>query len=221
MEINKRPVRLGRPPKHEDRNTRERILDTAIELFARQGIAGTSLRQIAQAVGIKESAIYAHFEGKEALCPAIFAQFGPPAAVIDELLASDPATIARSRPEIVLRDMAQRVIARWNEPRARLFLSLMLREGVGGSAALMRPLKQYILEQLAPIVQQWMEQGVIRKDFPPELLIWEFLTPLTLIRISYWHAQATEEEIELGHRLAERHINYFLRIVLIEKTDNV
>lgn len=221
MEMNKRPARLGRPPKHEERNTRERILDAAIELFARQGIAGTSLRQIAQAVGIKESAIYAHFEGKEALCPAIFAQFGPPAAVVDELLASDPSTIAQSRPEIVLRDMAQRVIALWNEPRARLFLSLLLREGMGKSAALMRPAKQHILERLVPIVQQWMEQGLIRKDFPPEVLVWEFLTPFTLIRIAYWHAQATEEDIELGHRLAERHIDYFLRIVLIDKTDNV
>ncbi|GHO98335.1 hypothetical protein KSF_083830 [Reticulibacter mediterranei] len=221
MEINKRPTRLGRPPKHEDRNTRERILDAAIELFARQGIAGTSLRQIAQAVGIKESAIYAHFEGKEALCPAIFARFGPPAAVVDELLASDSSTIARSRPEVVLRDMAQRVIARWNEPQARLFLSLLLREGMGGSEALMRPAKQLVLDLLTPIVRQWMEQGLIRKDFPPELLIWEFLAPLTLIRISYWHAQATEEEVELGYRLAERHIDYFLRIALIDKTSNV
>jgi AcrR family transcriptional regulator len=221
MEIQKRPARLGRPPKHEDRNTRERILDAAIELFARQGIAGTSLRQIAQAVGIKESAIYAHFEGKEALCPAIFAQFGPPAAIVDELLASDPSAVAQSRPEGVLREMARRVIARWNEPRARLFLSLALREGMGGSAALMRPAKQHILEQLTPIMQQWMEQGWIRKDFGPEVLIWELLAPLVLIRISYWHAQATDEEIELGHRLAERHIDYFLRIALLDKTDSV
>jgi AcrR family transcriptional regulator len=222
MEIQKRPARLGRPPKHEDRNTRERILDAAIELFARQGIAGTSLRQIAQAVGIKESAIYAHFEGKEALCPAIFARFGPPAAVVDELLAvSDPSsTIVHSRPEVVLREMVQRVIARWNEPQARLFVSLLLREGMGGSAALMRPAKQHILERLTPIMQQWMDQGLVRKDFAPEVLIWEFLTPLTLIRISYWHAQATEEEVEHGYRLAERHIDYFLRIALIDKTNN-
>jgi hypothetical protein len=66
-----------------------------------------------------------------------------------------------------------------------------------------------------------MEQGWIRKDFGPEVLIWELLAPLVLIRISYWHAQATAEEIELGHRLVERHIDYFLRIVLLDKTDNV
>ena len=32
---------------------------------------------------------------------------------------------------------------------------------------------------------------------------------------------ATEEEIEHGYHLAERHIDYFLRIALIDKTDNV
>jgi AcrR family transcriptional regulator len=202
------------------RNTRERILDAAIELFARQGIAGTSLRQIAQAVGIKESAIYAHFEGKEALCPAIFAQFGPPAAVVDELLGPDPFTVALVRPEIVLRDLAQRIIERWNEPRARMFLSLVLREGMAGKFELMRPLKQHVLEQLTPIMQRWMEQGFIRNDVAPEQLIWEFLAPFTLIRISYWHAQATEEEVELGHGLANRHLDYFLRIALVNKTEN-
>jgi len=223
MEMNKRPARLGRPPKHEARNTRECILGAAIELFAAQGFAGTSLRQIAQVVGIKESAIYAHFESKEALCKAIFEQFGPPVAILDEFLGADPSAIAQLEPEAVLREMARRVIARWDEPRARLFLCLTLREGpveaTSGSSFLHLTKKQ-VLEQLTPIMQQWMEQGLIRRDFPPDHLVWELFAPLVVIRISYWHAQATEAEREAGHRRADLHIEYFLHNVLTHKTDN-
>src|SRR5689334_15909579 len=129
MEMNKPPSRLGRPPKQEARNTRERILDAAIELFAAQGFAGTSLRQIAQAVGVKESAIYAHFESKEALYRTIFEQIGPPVAIVDELLGSDLSTIAQLDPETVFREVARCTIERWNEPRARLFICIALREG--------------------------------------------------------------------------------------------
>ena len=44
MERHQRATRLGRPPKQEARNTRERILDAALERFAAQGYAAASLR---------------------------------------------------------------------------------------------------------------------------------------------------------------------------------
>jgi AcrR family transcriptional regulator len=52
---------MGRPSKDEARKTREDILSAALDLFAEQGFAGTSVRQIAQAVGVAESALYYHF----------------------------------------------------------------------------------------------------------------------------------------------------------------
>jgi len=50
-----------------ERSTKEVILDTAIELFAVKGYNRVSIREIAQAVGIKGSSIYNHFESKEAI----------------------------------------------------------------------------------------------------------------------------------------------------------
>ena len=37
--------------------TKEKILDTALELFSRQGYDGASVRDIARAVGIRESSM--------------------------------------------------------------------------------------------------------------------------------------------------------------------
>ena len=46
-------------------STKERILDAALTLFAENGYDGTSVEQIANAVGIKAPSLYKHFKGKE------------------------------------------------------------------------------------------------------------------------------------------------------------
>ena len=53
---------------------RSRILDEAATLFLRQGYAATSLRDIANAAGMKAGSLYYHFESKEALLLAILRQ---------------------------------------------------------------------------------------------------------------------------------------------------
>jgi AcrR family transcriptional regulator len=65
----------GRPPKTEAPSTRNRILDTAIHLFAQKGFHGTSVRDISQGVGIKVSSIYNHFEGKDGILAAILEEY--------------------------------------------------------------------------------------------------------------------------------------------------
>jgi AcrR family transcriptional regulator len=45
-------------------NTRERILNVSLELFSDQGYDKTSLRQIAERLGITKAAIYYHFASK-------------------------------------------------------------------------------------------------------------------------------------------------------------
>jgi AcrR family transcriptional regulator len=45
--------------------TRERILDVALELFNEQGYDKTSLREIADRLGVTKAALYYHFERKQ------------------------------------------------------------------------------------------------------------------------------------------------------------
>lgn len=53
------------------KDTKIRILDAALEIFARDGYAGTNIKDIADAVGIVKSALYRHFESKEAIWDAV------------------------------------------------------------------------------------------------------------------------------------------------------
>lgn len=61
-------------PKTKGERTSSRILDVAETLFASQGYDGTSLRQIADAAGIKEPGLYNHFSGKPALYEAVLSR---------------------------------------------------------------------------------------------------------------------------------------------------
>ena len=51
--------------------TRERILSVALDLFVRKGYAETSLREIAEAVGVSKAALYYHFDSKEDILLAL------------------------------------------------------------------------------------------------------------------------------------------------------
>jgi AcrR family transcriptional regulator len=56
-------------------NRRDLIIEEASRLFVEQGYAATSVRQIAEAVGCTEAALYYHFkDGKRELLQAVFEQ---------------------------------------------------------------------------------------------------------------------------------------------------
>ncbi|ASW56516.1 TetR/AcrR family transcriptional regulator [Plantactinospora sp. KBS50] len=52
-------------------DTKQRILDVARDLFARQGVQRTSLQEIAERLGITKPALYYHFPSREDLVRSI------------------------------------------------------------------------------------------------------------------------------------------------------
>ena len=52
-------------------NTKQEILDAALELFSVQGYEATSVSQLADAVGIRKASLYSHFENKQAILDAL------------------------------------------------------------------------------------------------------------------------------------------------------
>lgn len=54
--------------------TKERILETALELFARNGYLGTSMNDIAGQLGFTKAALYKHYAGKQEILDRIVEQ---------------------------------------------------------------------------------------------------------------------------------------------------
>jgi AcrR family transcriptional regulator len=83
-------------------NTRQRIQDVALELFAEQGYEKTSLREIAERLEVTKAALYYHFKTKEEILISIFEDKTRP---IDELIAwgSEQPRTLETRKEILRR----------------------------------------------------------------------------------------------------------------------
>src|SRR5215470_20437774 len=77
----------GRHPDEGD--TREQILDVALDLFIEQGYDKTTLRQIAEPLGFTQAAIYYHFAAKEDILVALHLRLHELARPVLEQLAAE------------------------------------------------------------------------------------------------------------------------------------
>ncbi len=83
-------------------NTRQRIQDVALELFAEQGYEKTSLREIAERLGVTKAALYYHFKTKEEIIVSLFEDLTRPLGELIEWGRQQPHTL-ETKQEIVRR----------------------------------------------------------------------------------------------------------------------
>ncbi|MCG8966194.1 MULTISPECIES: TetR/AcrR family transcriptional regulator [Streptomyces] len=83
-------------------DTRQRIQDVALELFAEQGYEKTSLREIAERLDVTKAALYYHFKTKEEILVSIFEDLSRPIEDLIEWGRLQPHTL-ETKQEIVRR----------------------------------------------------------------------------------------------------------------------
>lgn len=87
------------PTKRENANTpsggdtRERILDVALQLFTEQGYDGTSIREITEKLGFTKAALYYHFASKEDILLALHMRLHDSGKDALTRLANGPVTL--------------------------------------------------------------------------------------------------------------------------------
>ncbi|MFD8222572.1 TetR/AcrR family transcriptional regulator, partial [Streptomyces massasporeus] len=83
-------------------DTRRRIQDVALELFAEHGYEKTSLREIAERLEVTKAALYYHFKTKEEILVSIFEDLTQPIEDLIEWGRQQPHTLA-TKQEIIRR----------------------------------------------------------------------------------------------------------------------
>jgi AcrR family transcriptional regulator len=89
----------------ESPGTRERILDVALTLFAEKGYDATSMREIAEHLGITKAALYYHFDSKADIVRAMLAATEQRVAALVSWAREQPRTPALRR----------EVLSRWSD----------------------------------------------------------------------------------------------------------
>jgi AcrR family transcriptional regulator len=203
--------RRGRPPKADAGDTKGALLRAALELFAAKGFEGTSVREIARAVGLSESVLYAHFDSKQAIFDAVFARLGP-AGAVSVLEAIDPA-LADADPPGFIRSLVERVMEKWSAPQARQLISLMGHDDMLHGPVLSASIVAS-LDSLAGLFERWMDAGVVAADLgSPRDLAYALVSPVALARVLWLHNGAKPEEIAAARERAARHAELFVRAV--------
>lgn len=189
-------------------NTKSAILETALDLFSKEGYAGTSIRNIAAAVGIRESAIYNHFKSKEDILKAIVNQFKSATAgsdIINEELIDE-----LDNPFLFMRDFSLRLLEKWNADMERKFFRLLLMEQFREIKGIRLSVKDYFEEtrSIWHMIFDLMGKHKFIKKIDPKILADEFVAPLYFIRMEYLVNERSSDFKNAVDKL-NKHLEFF------------
>lgn len=171
----------GRPPKGKpgEADLREKIMDAAVELFSRKGVASATLKEISRAAGATSAVIYYHFgSGQNLVSETLGTRFLP-------LIAGVWAAVDESDdPLEIIGEMQNRLIRTALE--VSWFLPLWSREFAGADGSLReytaRRLPEGVLDRFVKKIRRGQREGKINPDLSPEMVymsvIGETLIPL-------------------------------------------
>ncbi len=104
-------------------DTRQRLLDAAARIFARDGLTGATTRAIAQEAGVNEVTLFRHFQTKDRLLAAVVGEnFGGKGTGIQVLL---PAPTSDLRADLIAYGRCYEKLLSTNWPLVRTMLGEM------------------------------------------------------------------------------------------------
>jgi AcrR family transcriptional regulator len=198
---------MARPPNADGQRTRQAILDAALTLFADHGYFGTSLRDVAAAVGVRESALYNYFPSKEALFDSLLTFES--SARTEELsaLLDEPGDDARA----TLERLAISTLDRYACPQQERLFRILLTDGIRlareGRINLFDRMSGGRL-RLEALMRRLAREGVLRAG-DPQFLAVTFMGPLLMWR----HLNAIGAPMPMvkrRHAFARAHVDQFL-----------
>ena len=197
-------------------STRDRLLDAALERFSRDGWGGTSIRDLARDVGVREGSVYKHFASKQAIFDALVdradARMAEIAASLGVSVASPDAAlpgylgIGENRLVSVAEGFFDAVL---HDPELaalrRLFIVSQYRDPEIG-----RRLRHYWIEQ--PIAFQveifagLIRVGEFRRGLDPQATALAFFGPiLALLQL----AESGNDAEKRARALLRAHVRHF------------
>lgn len=195
---------MGRPPHRDSRETRQAILDAALELFATHGYYGTSLREIAAAVKIRDSAIYYHFASKEALFEAITAERVDSRQAIAAFVHQPVADVAT-----FLEQLTMMILEQFQGARDRKLFRILLSDGVRLHAeGRLDFIERVGLPRLVALMGRLADDGWLAPANAPQRAL-QFVAPL-LVRNVVDAARPSPLRDDDARAFARAHVEQFL-----------
>lgn len=173
-----------------DAGTSEAILDAAEGLFATQGFAATTIKQIGKAAGLNPALIYYYFGSKEELYRALLRR------LFSSVAARGARELAAAQsPEAAVRAIlgVQSEVLSGHPSLPRLIAREMADHGAAHAQEGIAQLAATAFAQLLAFIEQGQQAGVFRADMDPR-----FAAISTISLIPYFHIFKPAAGILLG-----------------------
>ena len=179
------------------KDTKEKILAAALDMFSQYGFAGTNIRELAGSLGMGKSSMYRHFESKEdiwnALLDQMIAYYGEHFGSAEHL-----PPVPNSLEELTQMTM-QMVNFTVHDERIIMTRKVLTLEQFRDARARELATKHFLTgltDMFARIFAGMMDKGLLRKD-DPEMLAFAYTAPIsTLIHLCDREPEKTEEAIK-------------------------
>ena len=177
-------------------DTKERILAAALEMFSKNGYAGTNIRELSASLGLVKSGVYKHFESKEAIWNAL----------LDRMIAyyADHFGSAEHLPPVPdsLEELTQMTMKMVNftvhDEKIIMTRKVLTLEQYRDARACELATKHFLTgltDMFTHIFTGMMEKGLLRKD-DPEMLAFAYTAPISaLIHLCDREPEKTEDAI--------------------------
>ncbi|EPN6727339.1 TetR family transcriptional regulator [Pseudomonas sp. GD03817] len=150
---------MARKTVAEAEETRQRIIDAAVEVFAAQGVPDATLDQIARKAGVTRGAVYWHFNGKQEVLQAVLTSRQHPLEL--EFSADDGIELSW---EAVVTAMLDAV----NSPQSKQFSEILIYQGVDESGLIHSRMEQ-ASNRFLQYIHQVLRHAIIQGELPQTL----------------------------------------------------
>ena len=188
-------------------DTKQRLIDAAMDLFSTKGYDGTSVDEIAEYIGIKGPTIYKYFKGKEALLEALMNQ-------ADEeydkgvIVASKEAESITTSDEFKTFALQSLMVPLENptiQKMRKLFTIEQYRSETFAQKATIHQLNN-VRDMYAKIFKRLMNAGIMLQG-NPSIVALEFTAPNTVM-IQLYDREPNKKAEVLS--IFEEHVNSFI-----------
>ena len=195
-------------------NTKQEILDAALELFSVQGFEATSIAQIVGTVGIRKASLYSHFENKQAILDAlvqeVLEQYEEHSLFARADWEKDAGSLPQT-PDDAVQMIQGQIRYILHDPaisRARKMLTIEQFQNADLAKLQTRQNYEDVLRYFTGLVGFLIRQGVLTED-DPEIMAAQLCLPIT-VWLGLCDREPEREQEVMG--LVERHIRQFFRI---------
>ena len=191
------------------KDTKERILAAALDMFSQKGYAGTNIRELAASLGLVKSGLYKHFESKEEIWNALLDEM---IAYYDERFGS-PANHPPAPDSVEgLTQMTMRMVdfTIHDEKviKTRKVLTIEQFRDDRASDLATKHFLTGLKDMFTPVFQEMMDRGLLRKD-DPGMLAFAYTAPISaLIHL----CDREPEKTETAMKQAEAFSRHFIEV---------